>query len=84
MSTPISFTDTSSPFGAYLNGHGIRPSWVADQLGVHRMKVTRWAQGKTHPTLDEAEAIAVLLNVPRTRLFPRVTEHTRSVMEVSR
>ena len=40
-----------------LKRHGIKQTWLADQLGVHRNQVTRWVKGVCEPSSENYKKI---------------------------
>ena len=47
--------------GAYLRKHGIRPSWLAEQIGVHRVTLHGWLVGDARvPEHRKAQILEVL------------------------
>lgn len=44
----------------YLSNTGIKQVWLAKQLGVHPVTLSRWIHGRTKMPLDVAKRIEVL------------------------
>ena len=43
--------------GEQLKRHGIKQTWLADQLGVHPNQVTRWIKGACEPSPENYKKI---------------------------
>jgi len=52
-----------------LQNKGLTGVWLASQVGITRPNMSNIVSGKSKPSLETLERIAVALNVPVTELF---------------
>ena len=52
-----------------LKEKGITAVWLASQIGITQPNMSNIVSGKSKPSLDTLERIAVALDVPITELF---------------
>lgn len=64
----------------YLRARGVKQRWLADQVGVHEMQVSRWVRGISPISDEHAARVALVLGVPRSFLFT-VPFGTKTVTE---
>ena len=53
----------------YVEGHGIRLSWIAKMTHMSYHRLYRLYSGATEPTVKEAHALALLLSCQLEELF---------------
>jgi len=53
-----------------LEAQGRRQSWLAEQIGVTPATIRNWIIGQTAPTVEQAQTISWLLDVPLDDIFP--------------
>ncbi|APC48945.1 transcriptional regulator [Virgibacillus halodenitrificans] len=55
----------------YLEIRGFKKKWVADQLGVSQVVLSRWINGHSNPSLENAFRLAELLGCKVDDLYER-------------
>ena len=56
-----------------LKDKGLTGVWLASQVGITRPNMSNIVSGKSKPSLDTLERIALALDVPITELFEQPT-----------
>lgn len=60
----------TSAFAEFIKARGIKQRWLADQVDVNEMQVSRWVRGISTITEVHAQRVASVLGVPMTIIFP--------------
>ena len=53
--------------GEQLKRNGIKQSWLAEQLGVHKNQVTRWVKGINEPSPKNYKKIIRIIGIIKGR-----------------
>lgn len=57
-----------------IKSRGIKQKWLADQVGVTRLTISNWVNGKYIPKQEHVEKLAKVLNVDEQTIINAISQ----------